>query len=294
MTTGTPVALSEDERRLVLALREIPESPLRDLYTRLVSELTDFVSSPSCAEMQADGAPCTSASAVVRPVSEAGGACSRDCARAFTRADAAPGRRCPGGDTMDIGIPKEARPREHRVALAPSGVRTLVQQGHRVWVESDAGLDAGHPNADYEKAGAEIAYSRDEILGRAELVVTVYAPLARDYALLHKDQVVFGFWALPATRPEDFQALTESGVTAVGIEAIEDDAGHAPVRTSMSEIAGQPRGHPGQQPPAERVRRQGHPPRRGGRACPRPTSSSWGPGSSVGRRRGRRSASAPR
>jgi hypothetical protein len=63
MTSGSPVALSEDERRLVLALREIPESPLRDLYTRLVSELTDFVSSPTCAEMQGDGAPCTSAAA---------------------------------------------------------------------------------------------------------------------------------------------------------------------------------------------------------------------------------------
>ena len=139
---------------------------------------------------------------------------------------------------MDIGIPREARPREHRVALAPSGVRTLVQQGHRVWVESDAGLDAGHPNAAYESAGAEIAYSREETLGRAKLLVTVYAPLARDYPLLQRDQVVFGFWALPATRPEEFAALLQRGITAVGIEAIEDAAGHAPVRMSMSEIAG--------------------------------------------------------
>ena len=99
---------------------------------------------------------------------------------------------------MDIGIPKEARPHEHRVALAPSGVRTLVQQGHRVWVESDAGLDAGHANSAYESAGASIAYSREEILGRAALVATVYAPLPRDYEHLEKDQVVFGFWALPA------------------------------------------------------------------------------------------------
>jgi alanine dehydrogenase len=139
---------------------------------------------------------------------------------------------------VDIGIPKEARPREHRVALAPSGVRTLVQLGHRVWVESDAGLDAGHPNSAYESAGAKIAYSRDEVLGRAKLVSTVYAPLARDYEQLEKDQVVFGFWALPATRPEDFEALLARGITAVGIEAIEDAAGYAPVRTSMSEIAG--------------------------------------------------------
>ena len=63
MSTGTPVALSEDERRMVLALRGIPESPLRTLYTLLVFELTDFVSSPSCPEMQGDGVPCTSATA---------------------------------------------------------------------------------------------------------------------------------------------------------------------------------------------------------------------------------------
>ena len=63
MTAGTLVSLSSDERRLVLALREIPQSPLRNLYTTLVAELTDFVTSPTCAEMQGDGAPCTSAEA---------------------------------------------------------------------------------------------------------------------------------------------------------------------------------------------------------------------------------------
>lgn len=139
---------------------------------------------------------------------------------------------------MDIGIPREARPREHRVALAPAGVTTLVGEGHRVWVESDAGLEAGHPDTEYETAGARIAYSRHEILSRGELVATVYAPLARDYEHLDEGQVVCGFWALPATRPEDFQALLERRITAIGIESIEDDAGHAPVRTSMSEIAG--------------------------------------------------------
>ncbi len=139
---------------------------------------------------------------------------------------------------MDIGIPKETRLREHRVALAPAGVRTLVQKGHRVWVESDAGLAAGHPNPDYQAAGAQIAYSRHEVFARAGLVATVYAPAPEEYAHLQKEQVVFGFWALPAVRPEDFRALTEHEATTVGIEAIEDDAGYAPVRTSMSEIAG--------------------------------------------------------
>lgn len=139
---------------------------------------------------------------------------------------------------MDIGIPKETRLREHRVALAPSGVRTLVQKGHRVWVESDAGLAAGHPNPDYQAAGAQVAYSRHEVFARAALVATVFAPDPQEYEHLQKDQIVFGFWGLPATRPEDFRALADSEATAVGLEAIEDEAGRAPVRTSMSEIAG--------------------------------------------------------
>jgi len=139
---------------------------------------------------------------------------------------------------MDIAIPKETRRREHRVALTPSGVRTLVQKGHRVWVEAEAGLAAGHPNADYQAAGAEIAYSRHEVFARGELLATVSAPDPQEYGQLEKGQVVFGFWMLPAARPEDFAALCAREVTAVGTEAIEDEAGHAPVRTSMSEIAG--------------------------------------------------------
>ncbi len=139
---------------------------------------------------------------------------------------------------MDIGIPRETRPREHRVGLTPSGVRTLVQKGHRVWVESDAGLAAGHANSEYQAAGAEIAYSRHEVLARGSLVTTVFAPEPAEYDLLDPDKVVFGFWGLPAARPEDFHALAARELTAIGLEAIEDDAGHAPVRTSMSEIAG--------------------------------------------------------
>lgn len=139
---------------------------------------------------------------------------------------------------MDIGIPRETRLREHRVALAPSAVKTLVQKGHRVWAEADAGLAAGHPNAEYQAAGAQIAYSRHEVFARAALVATVFAPDPGEYAHLPKDQILFGFWALPAARPEDLKTLAESEVTAVGLEAIEDASGYAPVRTSMSEIAG--------------------------------------------------------
>jgi len=139
---------------------------------------------------------------------------------------------------VDIGIPHETGAREHRVALMPSGVKALVQQGHRVWVETGAGVGAGHPDADYQSAGATIAFSRIEVLGRPELLVAVHAPGPREYELLPPRQVCFAFWGLPASRPEDLRALLLREATAVGLEAIEDDRGRAPVLTCMSEIAG--------------------------------------------------------
>ena len=139
---------------------------------------------------------------------------------------------------MVIGIPKEARAGEHRVALTPSGVKALVQAGSRVFVETGAGGAAGHPDADYQSAGATTSYGRMEAFARAELVAGVQAPEPSDYELLQPGQAVIAFWGLPAARPEYVRALLERRVTAVGLEAIEDDAGRAPVLTSMSEIAG--------------------------------------------------------
>jgi len=139
---------------------------------------------------------------------------------------------------VDIGIPRETRGGERRVALTPSGVKTLVHQGHRVWVETGAGVAAGHADSDYESAGATIAFNRIEPFARGSLIACVYAPEPREYTLLQPGQVVLGFWALPAARPDDLRALLGTGSTAIGLEAIEDEQGRAPVLTSMSEIAG--------------------------------------------------------
>jgi len=139
---------------------------------------------------------------------------------------------------VDIGILKETRAREHRVALTPSGGKALTQQGHRLWVETGAGTSAGHADADYQSAGATIAYSRHEILARTGIVAGVFAPDPREYEMLSPGQIIFGFWGLPAARAEDVQALMKREVTAVGLEAIEDGAGRAPILISMSEIAG--------------------------------------------------------
>jgi alanine dehydrogenase len=143
-----------------------------------------------------------------------------------------------GVTRMDIGIPKEIRGREHRVALAPSGVKALTQAGARVWVQKDAGVGAGFSDADFETAGATTVYSRGEVFGRSQLVVGINAPDASEYGALPPHLTVVAFWGLPAARPDDFAALVERRVTAIGVEVIEDRLGHAPLLTAMSEIAG--------------------------------------------------------
>jgi alanine dehydrogenase len=139
---------------------------------------------------------------------------------------------------MDFGIPREVRGSERRVALIPWGVKALVQQGHRVWVETGAGLRAGHQDADYQSAGATTAFTRMELLARAQAVVAVQPPAPEEYNQLRMGQLVVAFWALPALRPDDLRSLRAREITAIGVEAIEDSQGRAPVLTGMSEIAG--------------------------------------------------------
>lgn len=137
-----------------------------------------------------------------------------------------------------IGIPRETGAAENRVALTPAAVKSLVRQGHAAWVETGAGVAAGHTDADYQSAGANVAFSREEVWTRGRLIAAVSAPRPDAYDLLQPEQVVFAFWHLPAARPEDLRRLLELQISAVGLEAIEDPSGYAPVLTGMSEIAG--------------------------------------------------------
>ncbi|MCL4837394.1 MAG: alanine dehydrogenase [Thermoanaerobaculia bacterium] len=139
---------------------------------------------------------------------------------------------------MQIGIPKESRARERRVAIGPSGVRALVQQGHRVWFETGAGAGAGFADSDYQSAGATVVFGRMEAILRGEILACVHAPEPAEYELLQPGQAVVAFWLLPTARSADLAALRSRGVTAIGLEAIEEDDGSAPVLTAMSEIAG--------------------------------------------------------
>ncbi|HHQ49525.1 MAG TPA: alanine dehydrogenase [Acidobacteria bacterium] len=139
---------------------------------------------------------------------------------------------------MDVGLVRDKRPFEHRVGLTPGGVKVLTSAGHRVYVESGAGADAGFADEAYEAVDATIVFSEEEVCLRSEIVVRISPPQASEYAYFQPGQVVLSSWHLAVAPEERFRSLLERRVTTVGFEIIEDDTGHAPILQAMSEIAG--------------------------------------------------------
>ncbi len=137
---------------------------------------------------------------------------------------------------MIIGLPKEIKEQEYRVALLPSAAYQLVQRGHEVLVERNAGAGAGYPDADYEQAGARLLAEHATIFQRADLVVKVKEPLPSEYPLLRPGQILFTYLHLAADR-ELTQVLMKSGVTGLAYETIELNR-RLPLLEPMSEIAG--------------------------------------------------------
>ena len=137
---------------------------------------------------------------------------------------------------MIIGVPKEIKEQEYRVALLPSGVYQLIKRGHEVLVERGAGVGAGYPDAEYEQAGAKLLSSHKEIFERAALIVKVKEPLAEEFSLLRPDQILFTYLHLAANRALT-EALMKSGVTALAYETVEVNR-RLPLLEPMSEIAG--------------------------------------------------------
>ncbi|MCX8056937.1 MAG: alanine dehydrogenase [Ignavibacteria bacterium] len=139
---------------------------------------------------------------------------------------------------MRIGILKETHFEEKRVALTPAGVKLLVDHGHQVFVEKDAGLQSRFTNDEYEKVGATIVYSPDEVINRSELVVKV-APFTEEEAQkLNSEQIVFSFLHL-FMRRKILEIFLQKKVTSIGFELVEDGDGNLPILSIMSEIAGQ-------------------------------------------------------
>ncbi|MCY0877438.1 MAG: alanine dehydrogenase [Firmicutes bacterium] len=138
---------------------------------------------------------------------------------------------------MIIGLPKEIKADENRVALTPQGVKLLVQDGHRVLVERGAGEGSGFSDAQYEAADGVIVGDAAAVWGEADLVVKVKEPLPQEYPYFRPDLTLFTYLHLAADRALT-EALVESRVTAIAYETVETDDGRLPLLTPMSEVAG--------------------------------------------------------
>jgi alanine dehydrogenase len=137
---------------------------------------------------------------------------------------------------MIIGIPKEIKEQEQRVALLPSAASQLTRRGHSVVVQKNAGIGSGYPDNDYVKAGAEIVEQAKEVFARADMVVKVKEPLEAEFPLLRKGQILFTYLHLAASKSLT-EALLKSGVTGIAYETIQVDH-RLPLLEPMSEIAG--------------------------------------------------------
>jgi alanine dehydrogenase len=135
-----------------------------------------------------------------------------------------------------IGVPKEIKSDEYRVALTPAGTRELVQNGHDVVVETDAGTGSAFGDAAYEAAGATIA-TVDDVWRDSELLLKVKEPIESEYERLRDGLVLFTYLHIAADEPLT-RALIDSGITAVAYETVETDRGALPLLAPMSEIAG--------------------------------------------------------
>lgn len=137
---------------------------------------------------------------------------------------------------MIVGVPREIKDGEQRVALTPAGVHALVQDGHRVLIETNAGVGSGLPDDQYVEFGAEIV-DRDTVWADAEMVVKVKEPLPEEYGYLRRGLILFTYLHLASSR-ELTEQLVRSEVTALAYETVQTADGHLPLLEPMSEVAG--------------------------------------------------------
>lgn len=138
---------------------------------------------------------------------------------------------------MIIGIPKEIKNSENRVAITPAGVEALKNAGHDVYIEASAGMGSGFTDEEYRQKGAVIADSAAEVWSRADMVMKVKEPLPPEYEYFREDLIVFAYLHL-APEPELTKALLDKGVMAIAYETIQLDDRSLPLLTPMSEVAG--------------------------------------------------------
>jgi len=138
---------------------------------------------------------------------------------------------------MIIGIPKEIKAQEERVAITPAGVEALKKDGHTVLIEKHAGLGSGFTNEDFVKAGAEILETPQEVFEKAAMILKVKEPLEQEYSFLREGQILFTYLHL-AAEPKLVEALLEKKVTGIAYETVQLEDCSLPLLTPMSEVAG--------------------------------------------------------
>lgn len=138
---------------------------------------------------------------------------------------------------MIVGVPKEIKRDEYRVAILPVGVEQLVEAGHRVLVEAGAGLGSGIPDHDYLRAGAELVTGPQDVFSTADLVMKVKEPQSSEWPLIRSGQAIFTYFHFAASR-ELTEAMVATGATCLAYETLRDEHGRLPLLTPMSEVAG--------------------------------------------------------
>ena len=138
---------------------------------------------------------------------------------------------------MKVGVPKEVKNNEYRVAITPAGVHELVRHGHDVYVEADAGLGSSIRDEEFSRAGAEILKSAEDIWSTGELILKVKEPIPDEYDRMREGQTLFTYLHLAASK-ECTDALLERGVTGIAYETVQTGDGALPLLAPMSEVAG--------------------------------------------------------
>ena len=138
---------------------------------------------------------------------------------------------------MIIGVPKEIKNNENRVAVTPAGVKELIKHGHTVYVQETAGNGSGFSDSDYMAAGAKMLATIAEVYAIAEMIIKVKEPIAEEYPLVKKGQLVFTYFHFACERALT-DAMMASGATCIAYETVRDRQGHLPLLIPMSEVAG--------------------------------------------------------
>jgi alanine dehydrogenase len=139
---------------------------------------------------------------------------------------------------MNICIPKERRPFEYRVGLSPAGVEILTNMGHQVYVEHEAGVGAGFSDQEFEKAGARLVYSGEEVYGRADLLLKIARPLKDELEWMREGCTMVGFLHLASARRDKLDVLLHKKVTSIAYEQVQIADGSRPVLRAFSQMCG--------------------------------------------------------